>query len=105
MKTETKTQWEIYDHAKPVKHETKKYYIDIDTGHLGIRLLQHSPTAEGITKDAKRIVKAVNNHSALVEALEDALALIVNGPDNCDDDPARIVYSIREAIAQAKEQS
>ena len=33
----------------------------------------------------------------LMEAARDALALLVNGPDGCDDDPERVVQALRRA--------
>ena len=38
---------------------------------------------------------------AMLEALQDCLALMVNGPDGCDDDPVRIETATRAAIAKA----
>ena len=37
----------------------------------------------------------------LLEALRDCLALIVNGPDGCDDNPKRIEDQARAVIAKA----
>ena len=37
----------------------------------------------------------------LLEALRDCLALIVNGPDGCDDNPKRIEDQARAALAKA----
>ena len=37
----------------------------------------------------------------MLEVLRDALALIVNGPEGCDDDPQRITDMIRAIISKA----
>jgi len=54
-------------------------------------------TAEQAEANARLIASA----PAMLEALQDCLALMVNGPEGCDDDPVRIETATRAAIAQA----
>ena len=51
--------------------------------------------------NAEFIIRAVNSHDELVEALQDMLALVVNGVQGCDDDPEKMVERTREAINKA----
>lgn len=64
---------------------------------------------QGIIADVYRGDRAMANARLiaaapdLLEACQNALALIVNGPDGCDDDPKRIIAEIRSAIQKATE--
>ena len=67
-------------------------------------------TASGRAKAKRRLARADEDNAnadliaaapELLEALQDCLALMVNGPDGCDDHPIRIETAARAAIAKA----
>lgn len=51
--------------------------------------------------DGKGNVPLIVAAPELLESLQDCLALLVNGPDGCDDCPVRIEAAARKAIAKA----
>ncbi len=92
--------WELS--RAPTKDEVERYNIDPEDMRpmliLAVARDGHACVADA--SDAKLIIKAVNNHAALVDALRDTLAIARIKWGNLDPDANRVMDAARNAIAK-----
>jgi len=97
MSKHTPGPWAIRKHEKGFV----VYYSDGEIRSNTAQCYDHAVAEEHGTAEANaRLIASVPE---LLEALQDCLALIVNGAGKCDDDPRRIEDQARAAIAKATE--
>ena len=99
--THTPGPWEIVK-----DRDSTQSYVTYRIGRAAIS------TEKGVTCSNSSALMSVEEAEAnarliaaapdLLEALQDCLALMVNGPDGCADDPIRIETVARAAIAKAE---
>lgn len=96
-----------------VTHSPLPWRIDDDGGDTHVRDADGASMACDMcyypwtfkASDTKFLVRAVNSHADMLEALEAALAVIEGGLDMMDKEPpriAKVVAEARAAIAKAK---
>jgi hypothetical protein len=93
----TPTPWKWHPPSKDQAH-TGAVYSEVRTGHAyAVAMMPRYQTDEKWKADAEFIIKSVNNHDALIHALQ-ACCRIIKQPDHSPE--SKIIYDLAMSILE-----